>query len=325
MKKAALILLITACVLGLTACSSGHDMQRSPMSSFAPAEMDAETQYILQGFTTNSDVVARERADVQISSAAPADHARKIIRDASMTIEADDAAALYKNLSEFNNSMGGYEFSAQTHHFDTYSTVDAVLKVPPHRLDEFMSFAGDNGRIIRSSTTSDDVTDHYFDMKTRVETKRRSLESYYVLLENADNLNDILSLQRTIDGIIEEIEAFEGRLRVLDNLVEMATVHLYISQKDDPVLEERREIDWSMLTLNDMGYFIRTGFVSVVSVIWTIIQWLVIAVIVTSPIWLITFIILFIVFRRAKKKKQAKPAAAAPPIQAIPQDTEPPN
>jgi hypothetical protein len=291
MKKAAVIFIAIACVLSLAACSSS----------------DSDSGRAYGGATTDS--APRVNSDGggmseprQLSNAAPAEQARKIIRNASMTIEAEDAAELYNSLNEFNRSLGGYEFSQQISHFDTYSSVDAVLKVPPDRLDEFMSFAGENGRIIRSSTTSDDVTDQYFDMQTRVEIKRRSLESYYIMLERVETAEEIITLQRTIDGIIEEIEAFEGRLRVLDSLIDMATVHLYISQRNDPVLE-RREIDWSALSFDDMGYFIRTGFISVISTIAAAAQWTLIALIVSLPIWLIPAVIVVVLIKRRKKKK----------------------
>lgn len=306
MKKVLIIILSAICILGLAACSNSDEESGGALLGFMSNDSSAPGS-APSGGMINSDSARYESAELSV------EQARKLIRNANMTIEAEDAAELFKNLTEFNNAMGGYEFSSSTFHHDTYSTVEAVLKVPPHRLDEFMNFAGENGRIVRSSTTSDDVTEQYFDMQTRVESRRRSLESYYVLLENADNLNDILNLQRTIDGIIEDIEAFEGRLRVLDNLVEMATVSLYISQRNDPVLEERREIDWSALSLDDMGYFIRTGFISVINVIAAVVQWILIAVLVTSPIWLIVLIVSVIVIHRRRKRVQI-PAQNEPAV-----------
>ncbi|MCL2693523.1 MAG: DUF4349 domain-containing protein, partial [Oscillospiraceae bacterium] len=219
-------------------------------------------------------------------------------------IESKDPSGLFGQITAFNRSLGGYEFMSEKQNFNGEWVVNATLKVPPDKLDTLMSFVGENGQVINSRVESDDVTDDYFDMKTRVESRRRSLESYYSLLEKADSVDEILKLQRTIDGIIEDIEAFEGRLRVLDNLTDMATVTLYIAQEvEEEIIEERREIDWSSLSADDVGYFIKSGFVSVVSFFVTLFQWLFIALAVTSPIWVPVFIVMLIVLRRRKKKK----------------------
>jgi hypothetical protein len=302
MKKLLLVFMITACILGLTAC--GSVMYDSEM---APAMSPGSAMPVGGGMSDMMYELSETGNQSSVHTELPSEQTRKIIRDGNMTVEAENAVELYSSLAAFNRSLGGYEFSASTHHHDLFTSVEAVLKVPPEKLDELMAFAGENGKIIRSATASDDVTDRYFDMKTRVETKRRSLESYYNLLERADTASEIITIQRTIDGIIEEIEAFEGRLRVLDSLVEMATLRLYISQKNDPVLE-RRDIDWNALDFSDMGYFIRNGFIAVVNFIATIIKWVIIAVIVTSPLWILPAIaiVIFILVRRHNKKKKAK-------------------
>ncbi|MDR2533001.1 MAG: DUF4349 domain-containing protein [Oscillospiraceae bacterium] len=346
MKKIFTALIISSCILGLAACSSSDNYRPADSGASVGAggeELDFKSAPAASVYSGISNI-ERESADYTDEShnggntALPEEQTRMIIRDAWMTIEAENAVELYNNLSAFNRSLGGFEFSSSTQHHETFSSVDAVFKVPPERLDEFMSYAGESGRIVRSSTTSDDVTDRYYDMKTRVESKRRSLESYYSLLEKAESISEIVSLQRTIDNIIEEIEAFEGRLRVMENLVSMATVTLYISHENDPVLEERREIDWNALDLEDMGYFIRNGFISVVNFITTIFKWVIIAVIVISPLWVIPVIIAVIALSRRKKNKtkiigraqeitentassaeDASPAEDAPPAEDVPQ------
>ncbi|MCL2698079.1 MAG: DUF4349 domain-containing protein [Oscillospiraceae bacterium] len=333
MKKAVIVFMAAACLLSLAACSSSRNMEMNGMyvTDSAPESADMKEMFeaeapLSAGFDMANEIYYDREADGAASiqhtgdsAPLPAEQARIIIRNASMMIEAENAVELYRSLNEFNRFLGGYEFSSQTSHHDTYSSVEAVFKIPPEKLDEFMNYAGDNGRIIRSSTTSNDVTDQYFDMRTRVETKRRSLEAYYALLQHANTINKITTLQRTIDSIIEEIEAFEGRLRVLESLSEMATVSLYISQKYDPVIEEeeRREIDWSALSLDDMGYFIRNGFISVVSTIAAVIQWILIAFVVTLPIWLIPTVIIIIIIRRIKKKKANSIKIETPEISEI--------
>ena len=257
---------------------------------------DTTTYNDTQSNDSNSEVAGANEPD------------RKVIRNAYISVEAakeQDAAELYKQFVEYCNSLGGHEFSGDMSHYDNYSTVNSVLKLPPEKLEAFIQYVDETAKITNSRIDSDDVTSEYYDLTLRLESKRKSLETYYKLLENLDNLDDVLTLQRTIDRIIEDIEATEGRLRVMNSLVNMATVTLRIHHVSDPEVE-RREVDWGALELDDMGYFIKTGFVTVVNTIAGLFQWVIIILAVTSPFWVPVGILVTVLIVRSKKKKKLR-------------------
>jgi len=233
---------------------------------------------------------------------------RKVVQQASLELEAEHAAGIYAFLSEKANELGGYEFSFDIQHYENYSVVNAVVKVPPETLDAFMKFAGEKGKIINQKMQSSDVTDDYYDAQTRVETKRKSLERYYALLADAKTTDEIVRMQNIIDEITEEIEVYEGKLKQWDKLTEMATVTLLIRQENDPV-KLKREINWSMLTLDDLGYWIKSAFTTVLSVMVFILQVLLIVLVAGSPLWLAGFLTVCVI-RYFRKKRRAKRDAA---------------
>ena len=320
MKKVSLVLAAVLCLVGLVGCSDGGNFEVA-VHEAAPGNRgffdsvdggyDDYDYYDYEdstGWSLDSNTASGGAGRDEVAGATVNVTERKVIRNAYLTVEAQhdvNLSRLYKELASFCNYLGGYEFSSEVNNSELHSRVEAVLKVPPQKLDEFIAFVGKNATIIHLQTDSDDVTSEYYDLATRIETKRRSLESYYKLLENAESLNDILSLQRTIDTLTEEIEAVEGRLRVLSELVGMATVRVSIYQSEDPALfeEEPYVVDWSALSIKDMGHLIGNGFKTVVNVIVTIVQWVIIFVVVTSPLWFPVLIIGFIIIKRQKKQK----------------------
>ncbi|MDR0324617.1 MAG: DUF4349 domain-containing protein [Oscillospiraceae bacterium] len=242
--------------------------------------------------------------DESIMATASVIDARKIIWDASMDIEAEDAAGLHARLAARAAELGGYEHTNNIRHYEQYSTVSATFKIPPQHLQNFMAYAGDEGKIINSSIGSDDITEGYYDTQLRLETKRHSLDRYFALLSEAKDIDEILRVQRIIDGIIEEIEAMEGRLRVWDILTDMATVSVSIRQENDPVTL-RREINWNTLTADDMGYLIKSGFIAVIGTVLAILQWVAISLLVTAPLWISVLIILWSWRKRRKQRRAA--------------------
>ena len=180
---------------------------------------------------------------------------QKIIRNASLDVTARDASILYKNIVDFGESIGGYECSYPIQNHKTYSVINAEFKVPPEKLIGFAGFIGENGNVVSISVSIYDITEDYFDTSTRLETKRGSLDQYYQLLSSASNVEEIVYIQRIIDGITEDIESLEGRLKVWDNWLNMATVNLRIRQDNDPI-QIKKEINWDTLSTSDILWII---------------------------------------------------------------------
>lgn len=200
--------------------------------------------------------------------------------------------------------MGGYEHTNDIKHYESYSVVYATFKIPPQNLQDFMAYAGEEGKVVNSSLGSDDVTESYYDATIRLDTKRKSLERHYDLLAGAETVDEIVYIQRIIDGITEEIESLEGKLRMWDVLSEMATVRVTLRQQNDPI-KLKREINWKTLTMDDMGYLVKSGLVAVCSGALTVLQWLAVALAVTSPLWIAALIVIWILIRKRRKKREA--------------------
>jgi len=227
---------------------------------------------------------------------------RKVIKNGSLSLETIEVDKTYANIISYVEEKGGYEFSHEKSDKNGYSSIQAVIKINPENLDDIMLYSGTVADIISSSTTSEDITEQYYDAQIRLDTKRKMLESYYVLLEKATTTSEILSIQGEINNLTEEIEAFEGKLRLWDQRVSESTLTLNIYQIDDPN-KPKEDIDWSSLGFSDMGRIIKNGFVTVINVIWAILQWAAIIIAILSPIIIIGLICLIIIKKKKKNKK----------------------
>lgn len=310
-RKKRLYLLALSVLLAAGACAKSKNEDSSYYTSSNPASSsksnelsDYEYDDSYSGYD-NADLMSEAKENESASSDTALKEERKIIQNASLDIEAPDAAGLYNQIAAYGNELGGYEYSYNISHYEDYSIIRAVIKVPPKSLNSFIHFVGDNGKIINSSMSSEDITDNYYDTKTRLETKRKSLERYYELLGDADTIEEIVFLQSTIDSITLEIESFEGRLKLWNSLVNMATIDIYIRQYNDPV-KIRKDIDWNTLTFDDMGYLIKQGFVTISNAIISVLQWILIAAAAGSPLLVIALCV-FLIARRRKKNQRKKP------------------
>lgn len=81
--------------------------------------------------------------------------------------------------------------------------------------------------------SAQDVTDEYVDIETRLKIKRAVEDRYRQILKEAKKVSDILEIEAKLGEIREEIEAVEGRLKVLKDKVGYSTIDLNIYQKLD--------------------------------------------------------------------------------------------
>ncbi|HMO95861.1 MAG TPA: DUF4349 domain-containing protein, partial [Tepidiformaceae bacterium] len=75
------------------------------------------------------------------------------------------------------------------------------------------------------------------DLSSRLRNLERTEQQYLELLARANSINDILTVQDRLAGVREQIEQIQGRLNVLDDMTELATVSVSIA----PVVAKAEE------------------------------------------------------------------------------------
>lgn len=258
---------------------------------------------VANGGKTTSDTVPTE------------EYEDKIIRTANVQMTSTDAQKCYSVLLQFAKENGGSEVSVSKSH-DSYERYDyfyiyATLKIAPDKLEDFIALAEKTDKVTSSEITSDDVTQDYYDIKLRLESKKKALKSYYKLLDEAKTIEETLEIQRYITDLTADIESMEGMLKYYDSKVDLSTINLTISQQEKVHTPVEDEFHWDSLSLSDVGTLIKNGFLGVLNFLWSLLLWLIIAVAALSPILLIAGVVFFLV-RRYRKKHPKKSKTYAP-------------
>ena len=214
------------------------------------------------------------------------------------------------NLAEFAKQNGGREISVSKS-TDTYGSYDyininAELKIKPDKLDDFIALAEKTDKVTSSEVSTNDVTQEYYDIKIRLETKKEALKNYYKLLKDAKTIEESLEVQRYITDLTAEIESMEGMLKYYDSKVNLSSIHLTIRQQVKLHVGAEDDFEWDSLSFSDFITLIKNGFLTVVNFLWSLLLWIIIITIALSPLLLIAGIIIFII-RRHRKKHPKKP------------------
>jgi hypothetical protein len=166
---------------------------------------------------------------------------RKIIYTASVDLAVEDFAPVPAQVEALAKRLGGYvSHSKITGSPGTARTGSWTLRVPADRYSECLAGARALGEVRSVESKSHDVTDEFFDLEARLRNKKQEEERLTKLLASATGkLEEVLSVEREISRVREEIELMEGRKRLLSDQIDLTTVDLAVQEIKGYVPEER--------------------------------------------------------------------------------------
>lgn len=105
-----------------------------------------------------------------------------------------------------------------------------TVRIPKENLEIFLSKVGEQSNIVSRSESVSDVTLQYVDLeshkKALVTEQNRLLE----LMEQAETVEDIISIESRLSEVRYQIESMESQLRTYDNKIDYSTVYLSIEE-----------------------------------------------------------------------------------------------
>ncbi|MEA3391811.1 MAG: DUF4349 domain-containing protein [Candidatus Marinimicrobia bacterium] len=154
---------------------------------------------------------------------------QKIIRTANLRYEVNEMDSslktLEKILSEYKGEIQSERQYSQADRLYIYLTV----RIPADKFETFITalLAGDEiRRLEEKNISARDVTEQFIDIESRLSTKRQALTRYRELLQKAETVTDMITVEDKIRRLQEEIESQEARLKYLSGQVEMSEVRI---------------------------------------------------------------------------------------------------
>lgn len=163
---------------------------------------------------------------------------RKMIRNANISLEVDDFEVAYGKIKSLILGIGIVQESNITRDKAGYGSGQKavtrgviVIRVEKDKFDEVLSGVRGLGFLTNEIISTEDVTDKYFDTESRLRLLRfeeSRLEQYLNKLTDPDT---IFKTESRLTDIRQEIESLTGTLKKLNDLVELSTITINLSEK----------------------------------------------------------------------------------------------
>ena len=153
---------------------------------------------------------------------------RLIIRTGQASIEVDSLDHSMAELRRVVQRVGGFVADASVQSGrNQIRSATLEVKVPAFRFDELTEGLKPLGRLQFVNVAAEDVSEEFVDLTARVENARRLEDRIVELLRTrTGKLQDVLSVERELARVREEIERMEGRLRFLKTSAQLSTLSI---------------------------------------------------------------------------------------------------
>ena len=159
----------------------------------------------------------------------------KLIRRAELYIQTEQFDQSEAALKELVSSCGGYfenssEYGGGRRDANANRSGEYTVRVPAEKYDHFLSQTGELGYVTSKTESSEDVGERYYDTESRLKTQRTKRERLLALLEKAETMEDIITLESALSDVEYQIEQYSSELNRYDALVAFATFTISLSE-----------------------------------------------------------------------------------------------
>ena len=152
---------------------------------------------------------------------------RKLIKEGYIEFETTDIIESRSQILTAVSANGGYISSDEESRYADKRSYTMIVRVPAARFDTLLSSATKGVLYFDLKKINvKDVTAEYFDIQTRLKTKKEIESRYLQLLNKASGVKDILAIEKELGTIRTEIESAEGQLKLLTDEVQYSTLRI---------------------------------------------------------------------------------------------------
>ena len=323
MKKALVVLLSILVLLSvLTGCGANKNSYETAFSYSSSAPSAPPATYALSenlakdemGLMRPGESMMNDYDDIStvMTSGAgsivrtEASTFEKIIYSAEARIETVDfdksVSDVYVLLDAYggfieNSYIGGANYYQKYYDYQTYRNAQFTLRVPVSAFNTVIGALETLGNVTSRSSNAENITAQFTDNESRLATYRTEETRLLAMLEKADTVADMITIETRLSEVRYQIESITSQLKNWQNQVDYSTVNIWLDEVEK--LSEQVPVKrsyWQQIgdgltsTLKDIGRFFTE-----------LLKWLV----VNLPILIILAaicVVIIIVVRRMRKK-----------------------
>ena len=155
---------------------------------------------------------------------------RMVISESYLSLLVSNVVDAQKRILTTVENYGGYMVNTYLQNPQDAPTSTITLRIPATKLQAALEeFRKISVKVVTENLQGEDVTDAFVDNEARLATLMKTKTKFEEILDKAVNVQDILTVQRELINLQNEIDAVRGQQKFLEKSAEMAKITIYLS------------------------------------------------------------------------------------------------
>ncbi len=196
----------------------------APMA--APRAMKAAVKDVMVTNSAVADMAFEENSgtmNIDDVSTVNISQQRKLVYNGDVNLLVEDLEETEQKISAWVQSYGGYITNSSVNS----NNMNVTARIPAKFFNQAMEGTAEFGKTEHRSVYTEDVTDQFYDLSTRLETRKILRERLQTYLKEAASVKDMISIEKELNNVQSDIESMEGQFKRLNNRIDYATITIY--------------------------------------------------------------------------------------------------
>lgn len=156
---------------------------------------------------------------------------RMVVRNGNIQLVVNNVSTAIDSISKLTGELGGYIVSSQKWKEGERNMGTISIRVPAETFDQAVAaLRGLAVSVISESTTTQDVTEEYVDLQSRVRNLEATEVQLLKVMESTTDTEDILNVQRELTRVQGDIEQAKGRMQYLERTSSMSYIEIKLNE-----------------------------------------------------------------------------------------------
>ena len=152
---------------------------------------------------------------------------RKVIKTGNIRFRSDDMNEDRKSIADLLPGFEAYIENEGEDRMEGQISSNMTIRVPADNFDSlYNTISGMADHLESRSSNIQDATERYYDLETRISSKKALEQRYLELLDDASRMTDVLEIERSLNQVRTEIEQLQGQFNYLSKQISLSTLYL---------------------------------------------------------------------------------------------------
>ncbi len=203
-------------------------VQATPAPAATTAPFAAQSPSVERGLVSGAGE-SFVGGDASAQASAFQNAGRKVISTASVSLEVTAVSESVAEIRSIAEGLGGFVEQLNSSGDAERERASMTIRVPQDQFFAALERIEGLGEVSSRNMGTEDVSSQFIDLEARLKSSLREEQSLLALLERADTVSEILTIERELNRVRTEIERVQGQLNFLERRVELATILVSLS------------------------------------------------------------------------------------------------